>query len=178
MTVSLDGFVNDRHGSVDPLYGDLEALDQSQLMRDYVDNTGAVVMGWKAYRMADDPDWFLGNYEFQKPIFVLTHEVPARLPKQDDKLTFTFVTDGIECAIRQAKKAAGDRNVMVIGGATTAQRCLAAGLVDELYIDIMPVLLVAGQRLFEHIGDQEIQLERTRVVEFGARTHLEFRVLR
>ena len=111
------------------------------------------------------------------PIFVLTHEIPKRLPKQTDKLTFTFVTDGIESAIRQARAAAGDRDVTVIGGARTAQQCLRAGLADELHIDIMPVLLRSGLRLFEDIGTAQLQLERSTVVELPAgRTHLRFRV--
>ena len=66
-------------------------------------------MGKRAFAMGD-PDSYVGNYEFQVPIFVLTHHVPQHTPKQDDKLTFTFVTDGIESAIRQAKQAAGDKD--------------------------------------------------------------------
>lgn len=68
-------------------------------------------MGRRAFQMADDPDWYVGNYEFQVPIFVLTHELPAVPPKQDERLTFTFVADGLESAISQAMVAAGDRAV-------------------------------------------------------------------
>ncbi len=77
-----------------------------------------------------------------------------------------------------AKATAGDKDVTVIGGANTAQQVLRAGLVDELEVDIMPVLLKRGLRLFEHIGDQEIDLEKIRVLETGARTSLRFRVVR
>ena len=83
------------------------------------------------------------------PIFVLTHTPPAQLPKPDERLTFTFVTDGIESAIRQALAAAGDKDVTVVGGPSTVQQCLQHGLVDVLQIGIMPVLLGDGLRLFE-----------------------------
>lgn len=102
MTMSLDGFVNDRSGKVGALYPDLAALAQTEPMREAIQNTGAVVMGWNAYAMATDPDSYADTYEFQVPIFVLTHEVPKRLPKQTNTLTFTFVTDGLESAIGQA----------------------------------------------------------------------------
>jgi dihydrofolate reductase len=89
------------------------------------------------------------------------------------------VTDGIESAIGQAKAAAGDKDVNVIGAASTAQQCLEAGLADELHIDIMPVFLGAGLRPFEDIGERQIQLERLKVVELpDGRTHLRFRVVK
>jgi dihydrofolate reductase len=81
-------------------------------------------MGWQAYAMAEDPDSYAGNYEFQVPIFVLTHNVPSKRPKQTNTLTFTFVTDGIASAIRQAMAAAGAKDVTVIGGARSVQQCL------------------------------------------------------
>ena len=94
-------------------------------------------------------------------------------------MIFSFVTEGIESAITQAKAAAGNRDVNVIGAASTAQQCLRAGLADELHIDIMPVLLGAGLRLFEDLSAKEIQLERMRVMKLPAgRTHLRFRIVR
>jgi dihydrofolate reductase len=90
-------------------------------------------------------------------------------------LTFTFVTEGIESAIRQAQAAAGDKDVTVVGGASTFQQCLKAGLVDELQLDIMPVLLCKGLRLFEHLEDlQPLELEKVKVVESSMRTYLGF----
>ena len=83
-------------------------------------------MGWNAFAMAKDPDFYAGNYEFQVPIFVLTHEVPRKHPKETDQPKFTFVTGGIGGAIRQAKAAAGEKDVVVIGGASAAQQCLRA----------------------------------------------------
>ena len=179
MAMSLDGFINDPSGSVDALYPDLDTLRNTEPMRESIQNTGAVVMGWNAYAMAEDPDSYAGNYEFQVPIFVLTHAAPKRLPKETGKLTFTFVTDGMESAIGQAKAAAGDRDIAIIGGARTARQCLKARLADELHIDIMPVLLCGGHRLFEDIGTEQIQLERMKVMESPAgRTHLRFRVVK
>ena len=179
MTMSLDGYINDRKGSVDALYYDLDALRDTQPLRESIKNTGAVVMGWNAYSMAEDPDSYAGNYEFQVPIFVLTHEPPEKHPKETGDLTFNFVTDGIESAISQARAAAGDKDVVIIGGASAAQQCLQAGLADELEIDIMPVLLGGGRRLFEDGGMGQMLLERLKVMELpGGRTHLRFRIVK
>lgn len=175
-TISLDGFANDRNGSVQALYPDLADWRESEPGKESIQSTGAVVMGRHAFDMAEDPDWFAGNYEYQVPIFVLTHRPPERMPKQTDELTFTFVTDGIEGAIRQAKAAAGDRDVTIIGAPNIAQQCLNAGLADELHVDIMPVLLGAGLRLFQE-SMESIQLERIDVMELPeGRTHLKFRL--
>ncbi|MBI3167390.1 MAG: dihydrofolate reductase family protein [Chloroflexi bacterium] len=177
-TISLDGFINDRNGSVDALYPDLADWRESEMGKESIHNTGAVVMGWNSYAMAEDPDWYV-DYEYQVPIFVLTHQVPKKKPKETDTITFTFVTDGLESAIRQAKEAAGGKDVNIIGAANTAQQCLKAGLADELHVDIMPVLLCGGLRLFENMDMERIQLERIKVVELpGGRTHLRFRFVR
>jgi dihydrofolate reductase len=178
-TMSVDGFINDRSGSVAALYHDLDTLRDTEPLRESIQNTGAVVMGWNAFAMAEDPDSLAGNYEYQVPIFVLTHEAPKRQPKETGNLTFTFVTDGIESAIGQAKAAAGDKDITVVGGASTTQQCLKAGLVDELHIDIMPVFLGGGLRPFEDIDPEQIQLERMKVMELpNGRTHLSFRVVK
>jgi dihydrofolate reductase len=178
MTMSLDGFINDRQGSVAALYPDLDAWRESESGKESIQNTGAVVMGRNSYAMSEDPDWFAGNYEYQVPIFVLTHKPPEKMPKQTDDLTFTFITDGIESAIRQAKAAAGDRDVNIIGAASTAQQCLKAGLADELHVDIMPVLLGDGLRIFENLDTEQIHLERIKVMELpGGRTNLQFRII-
>jgi dihydrofolate reductase len=179
MTMSLDGFINDRNGSVEALYPDLATLRYIDPLKESIQNTGAVVMGRNSFAMSEDPDWFAGNYEYQVPIFVLTHQVPKKMPKQTDTLTFTFVTDGIESAVEQAKSAAGDKEVNIIGAANTAQQCLQAGLADELHVDIMPVFLGAGLRAFDEINKSRIHLERIKVMELpGGRTHLRFRIIK
>ncbi|HKF37459.1 MAG TPA: dihydrofolate reductase family protein, partial [Ktedonobacteraceae bacterium] len=113
------------------------------------------------------------------PIFVLTHHVPARGPKgENDQLTVTFVTAGIERAIEQAQAAAGDKQVTVVGGAQTAQQCLRAGLVDEIHLGIVPVLFGEGLRFFEPLVDEQLALERTGVFESPTRTDLWFRMVK
>jgi dihydrofolate reductase len=177
MTISLDGFVNDSSGSVASLYPDFESFTETEPLREAIEKTGAVVMGRNAFAMAEDPDWYAGNYEFQVPIFVLVHEIPSRQPKETNKLSFTFVADGIESAIEQAKSAAGGKDVTVIGGASTIRQCIKAGVADELHIDVMPILLCGGLRLFEDFGITPIQLERLNVVNLpNGRTHFKFRV--
>jgi dihydrofolate reductase len=176
-TMSLDGFINDRNGDVSRLYPDLEALRKTELLAEAIEMTGAVVMGRRAYAMGD-PDAYADAYEYQVPIFVLTHAVPEKRPKEKDRLTFIFVTSGIERAIEQAKTAAGDKHVMVIGGANTAQQCIQAGLCDEIQIGIVPVLLGKGLRFFEYSGGKPIELERMRVMESPERTDLWFRIIK
>jgi dihydrofolate reductase len=174
MTTSLDGFVADQSGSASPLYPDLAALRGTDYMNALIDETGAVLMGRRTFEMGD-PDSYVRNYEFQVPIFVLTHEPPSVAPKQDEHLTFTFVTDGIESAVAKAIAAAGEKAVQVVGGVDVTQQLLRAGLVDELRIDVMPVMLGAGRRFFE-TGLEGTELEKIGVQEVGERTSLTFRV--
>lgn len=108
---------------------------------------------------------------------MLTHEPPQVAPKQDEHLTFTFVTDGVESAIAQATAAAREKAVQVVGGVSVAQQLLHAGLVDELRMDVMPVLLGGGLRFFDNGGLERIQLEKIGVQEIGERTSLSFRVV-
>jgi dihydrofolate reductase len=177
MTMSLDGFVADAAGNVDRLYADLADLQGDPYMTDTIAETGAVLMGRKTFEMGD-PDSWVGTYEFQVPIFVLTHHPPLIPPKQDDRLTFTFVRDGVASAVAQAKAAAGDKSVQVVGGVNVIQQLLQARLVDELHIDVMPLFLGDGLRLFEHAALDLINLETTGVETVGQRTGLRFRIVR
>ncbi len=175
MTLSVDGFASDRDGGLDRLYPDLEALHDTEVLKEEIRRTGAVVMGRRSYDMGD-PELWADGYEYQVPIFVLTHHVPEVKPKGNDALTFTFVTDGIESAIAQAKAAAGERDVMLIGG-TINQQCINRKLCDELHIGIMPVMLGDGLRLFERLqAPESIRLEKIRVFEAGPRTDIWFSV--
>lgn len=176
MTVSLDGFVADQSGSAARLYPDLTGLRDTPYMKDAIEETGAVLMGRRAFEMGD-PDSYVGNYEFQVPIFVLTHNPPPVPPKQDERLTFTFVSEGVETAVAQAIAAAGEKAVQVIGGVDVTRQLLEAGLADELRVDVMPVLLGAGLRIFED-GLEDVQLEKLDVQEVGPRTSLTFRIKR
>lgn len=143
---------------------------------------GAVVMGRRMFSggsgpWEDDPNangWWGDDPPFHAPVFVLTHHPREPLVLQGGT-TFTFVTDGIEAAVAQARAAAGDRHVSVGGGADVARQCLQAGLLDELHMHLAPVLLGGGTRLFDGVG-AETKLELVRVIESPFATHLKFNV--
>src|SRR5260221_12480303 len=106
--------MNDRNGDVSRLYPDLEAVRQTEMLQEEIRTTGAVVMGRKAYDMAEGD---LTDYEYQVPIFVLTHHLPEKAVKgENDRLTVTFVTEGIHRAIEKAKAAAGNKQATGVGG--------------------------------------------------------------
>jgi dihydrofolate reductase len=176
LTVSLDGFFEDSAGSAAALYTDLDDLQDSAYMKAMQAETGAVLMGRRTFDMGGDPDLWSDGYEFQVPLFVVTHRAPDRTPKCNDRLYFTFVTDGLRSAVAQATAAAGDRAVTVVGGADLNRQLLAAGLVDELRVDVMPVLLGSGRRLFDGVPPG-VRLQKIGVEEAGERTSLSFRVL-
>jgi dihydrofolate reductase len=145
---------------------DADVLDEA--FRD----TGVVVLG---KRMFGNAKGWGDNPPFHKPVFVLTHE--AREPEvKEGGTTFTFVTDGIESALEQAKSAAGDKDVSVAGGANTIQQAMSAGLLDEIQIHLIPVLLGDGIRLFDGPSAGQLELDATRVIESDGVTHLRFRV--
>jgi dihydrofolate reductase len=175
-TMSLDGFMTDRNGDIGRLYPDMEALGKTEFLKESIRNTGAAIMGRRTFDMAQGD---LTDYEYQVPIFVLTHRVPEEVTKgQNERLRVVFVTDGVESAIEQAKAAAGDKDVTFVGGANVAQQLLRAGLVDEVEIGIMPLLFGTGLRFFEFLEGEEIKLEKTRVMETGERTDMWFRVVK
>jgi dihydrofolate reductase len=109
------------------------------------------------------------------PFFVVTHTVPQEWVRPGSP--FTFVTDGVESAIEQAKQAAGDKHVDLMG-ASIVQQSIQAGLVDEIQIDLAPVLLGGGVRLFDHLGASPIELEQLDVVKGLGVTHLRYRVVK
>jgi dihydrofolate reductase len=135
--------------------------------------TGAVVLGRRMFDEGEGP-WG-DNPPFRMPVFVLTHEDRDTLVKEGGT-TFTFVTNGIESALEQAKAAAGDKNVNIAGGADTVQQFIRAGLLDELEIHLAPLLFGEGIRLFDKMGPEHIELENMRVVSSPKVTHLRFRV--
>src|SRR4051794_11761250 len=102
MTMSLDGFVADAAGSGGALSSDWAELRDSPYMKALQEGTGAVLMGRRTFEMAEDPDSCADGYEFQVPIVVVTHDPPPTAPKRNERLSFTFVTDGVEAAVQQA----------------------------------------------------------------------------
>jgi dihydrofolate reductase len=157
-----------------------ESNGDDELVRETHDRTGAIVMGRRMFSggegpWEDDPKangWWGEDPPFKVPVFVATHH--ARDPLTLGATTFTFVTDGIEAAIRQAREGAGKRDVQVSGGASVAQQALNAALLDELHIHVAPVLLGDGVRLFD--GAERRQIELTNVVGSPRVTHLTYAV--
>jgi len=135
---------------------------------------GAVVMGRRMFDLGERP-WG-DDPPFRVPVFVVTHRAKETLEKEGGT-TFIFVTDGIESALDQARKAAGDKNISVAGGAETVQQLVAAGLVDEIQVHVAPLFLGGGKRLFDQLG-KEIELERIRVVDSPGVTHLKYSVVK
>lgn len=183
MSMSLDGFVTGPNDSREHPLGEggevlhdwlgpaATAADRA-VLQEMVDGAGAILMGRRSYDFCvGDGGWGDGGPAGDVPCFVLTHEPPAEAPK-----VFTFVTDSIKSAVAQAKAVAGDRTVGV-HGATAAQQALAAGLLDEIDVHLVPVLLGGGVRLFDLLGASPRNLVRDRVVESPSGvTHLRFRV--
>lgn len=190
ISVSLDGFIAGPNDGVDNPLGDGgerlhewvfglaswraphglpggETNRDDEILEESIRDTGAVVLG---RRMFDNAKGWGDDPPFHVPVFVLTHEARDDLAK-DGGTTFTFVNDGVESALAQARVAAGDKNVAVGGGASTIQQFLRAGLLDELQIHVVPVLLGGGVRLFDGVGAEPVELETTRVVgSHGSRT--------
>jgi dihydrofolate reductase len=139
--------------------------------REMSEGTGAVVVGRRTFDVGVDP-W--GDVPYPVPCFVLTHQPRAEMAMKSG--TFTFVSDGIPSALRLAQDAAGERDVLLMGG-SVGQQFLDAGLVDEIRIQLVPVLLGGGTRLFDHLGPDHIELERTASIDSPHVTHLRFRVV-
>jgi dihydrofolate reductase len=136
--------------------------------------TGAIVSGRKLFDLVNG---WNGRHPMDVPIVVLTHHVPHVWIDEHPGTPFTFVTEGIGSAVAQAQALAGGKNVS-IGGADVTQQAIRAGLVDEIGIDLVPVLLGGGVRFFDNLGPEPIKLERISVVEGVGVTHLRFRVVK
>lgn len=153
----------------------------SEVVDDAVEDIGAYVMGRNMFGGGDGPwddtwrGWWGENPPFHVPVFVLTHHPREALSMQGGT-TFTFVTEGIASALEQARAAAGEKDVAVSGGADIIQQYLAAGLLDELYLHIVPIILGAGERLLQGVGNPV--LEPLDVVSSPAVTHIKYRVVR
>ena len=145
------------------------------------ENIGATIMGRNMFGPvrgewgeSEWKGWWGDNPPYHAPVFVLSHH--AREPiEMEGGTTFYFVTDGIESALKKAKKAAGNRDVKIMGGANTVNQYLAAGLIDELWLHIVPVTIGKGARLFEGVPD--LKLEPVEISGTSVVTHIRYKVL-
>jgi dihydrofolate reductase len=179
INVSLDGFVA-AHGSTteNPLGVDGERLrgwatrpDADRAPRP-PSTAGALIAGRRTYDM-DLPEWGAGGPHPPTPVFVITHAPPDQPPADG---VYSFVTGGIEATLERARSAAGERDIRIMGGAVIGQQFLAARLVDEIVVHIVPVLLKEGLRMFENLGPEHIGLEIVEVVDTPAATHVHYRI--
>jgi dihydrofolate reductase len=204
ISVSLDGFVAGPNQSLETPLGEggerlhdwivatagwrahhgLEGGERgadSDIADSLPENVGAYIMGRRMFGGGEGPweqswrGWWGEEPPFHVPVFVLTHHEREPLVMEGGT-TFTFVTDGIESALTQARAAAGDGDVTIAGGAKAIQQYLGAGLLDELYLHVVPIVLGGGERLLENVG--EPQLEPVEVVASPAVTHIRYRVRR
>jgi dihydrofolate reductase len=181
MSMSLDGYVADPHDGINEVFswfmtGDVPvptanpglAFQTDEIsaaeMRKALENTGAVVTGRRTFDLAGG--WG-GTHPMDAPVFILTHNPPDGFEDAD----FTFVTNGIESAVEQAKAAAGDK-VVGIGGASAAQQAINAGVVDAVRVSLVPVLLGDGIPFFDRLENAPVKLQDPRVVEAKGVTHL------
>ncbi len=185
ISMSLDGFVTASNVRPEEPMGDGgqrlhewafgEDERNRELLAEAVDAVGAVIAGRRTYDLsvpwwgADGP-----SGAARVPVFVVTRAEPEAVPEGG---VYTFVTDGIESALEQAKTAAGDKDVAVMGGADIGRQYIRAGLIDDISIHLVPVLLGGGTRMFEHLGREHIELESAGVVQTPQATHLRFRVV-
>jgi len=192
ISISLDGYVAGPNQSLDNPIGeggmrlhhwafdggtDADEEVREQITRGF----GAYIMGRKMFGGGDGSwdeswqGWWGEDPPYHAPVYVLTHHEREPLQMQGGT-TFHFATGGIEAALLQARAAAGDADIAIAGGASTVQQVLAAGELDELYLHIAPILLGAGERLLENVG--EPKLEPVEVVATPACTHVRYRVIR
>lgn len=194
LTISLDGFGAGLNQSFEKPFGDnfdSDLLDRWMFAKpekgkhkveiDAILDAGAFIMGSNMFGPEDRRDtpewkgWWGDNPPYHAPVFVLSHKEREPI-EMEGGTTFIFVTDGIESALAKAKEAAGDRNVKVMGGANTINQYLAAELIDELWVHIVPVTIGAGSRLFE--GVQGLNLEPVEVSGTNVVTHIRYKVLK
>ncbi len=192
VSISLDGFAAGLNQRLDAPFGDgllheqvhrwmFEEPEKHRAVLDAITAAGAFVMGrnmFTAGRGAWDLDWrgwWGENPPYHAPVFVLTHH-PREPLHMEGGTSFTFVTDGIESALAQAREAAGDGDIAIAGGAATINQYLAAGAIDELRLHVVPFVLGAGERVLEGVAGLELEL--LDVSGTDRVTHLSYRVPR
>lgn len=158
-----------------------ETGPDNDIMKESTTDVGAVIMGRKMYSGGEGPwesdpnpdGWWGDNPPFHVPVFVLTKHKREKVMKEGGT-TFTFVTDGIESALEQAKKVAGSKKISIAGGANVIQQCIQTGNLDELQIHVVPILLGGGTPLLAHLDNTT--LEKIRVIDSPNVTHFTFKI--
>jgi dihydrofolate reductase len=189
MTMSLDGYIAGPDENDDQPLGlngvrlhdwianSQESTEDGVVIGELIEQTGAVIAGRRTFDNSEGPNgWGDGPLGKDVPVFVVTHEVPER--NKPGGAVFTFVTEGIESALKQAKDVAGDKNVYLMGGADLARQYIEAGLLDEIQVHIATVLLGAGRPMFDALGCDPVELEVDRVISTPHATHIRYRVVR
>jgi len=197
MSISADGYVAGPHQSEEHPLGiggqllhrwhlgpDKDHPVNQQVMADMLDGMGATIMGRNmfgpvrgAWGDSDWTGWWGDEPPYHCPVFVLTHHAHDPIPLAGGT-TFYFVTDGIESAYAQACEAAGDRPISIAGGASCGRQAIQAGIVDEIDLQVNPVILGAGERLLDGLDAGAPRLELERVLHAPGVAHLRYRVLR
>jgi len=189
IAMSLDGFVAGNNMNLDAPFGDaapelfhrwqFEEPEKHTAERDALTDAGAFIMGRNMFgpkELQSDPSWkgwWGDNPPYHAPVFVLSHTEHEPIPLEGGT-TFTFVTDGIESALKQAKAAAGSRDVAIAGGANVINQYLVAGLIDELWLHITPVTVGSGQRLFKDTPGIKLTPLEARTTELV--THIKYSI--
>lgn len=172
-TITLDGFVADTEGGVDWMFGFDAADEDTTIVQKVMEEIGAVVGGANKTRTIEDGEIPYGGM-LKVPVYEMTHE--AQEPVIRDGITYTFVVNDIARAVEMAKAAAGDKSVALLGGSISRQ-CLQLGLVDEIVLDVVPLLLGDGISLFGGLG-QTIKLKRLDTSAYASETHMRFSVVK
>jgi dihydrofolate reductase len=172
-TITLDGFMADPDGGVDWMFGFSSADEDETVVNEVMSELGAVVGGAnKTHTIGDDEQPYGGMLKI--PVFEMTHT--PHEPIEKDGTTYTFVVDDIAAAVEAARAAAGEKSVALLGGSISRQ-CLKLGLVDEIVLDVLPLLLGDGISLFGGLGER-IELERVSTSAYASETHLRYRVMK
>lgn len=172
-TVTLDGYMADTEGGIDWMFGFPTAPEDEEVVRKVMARIGAVVGGANKAQTIEEGEQPYGGM-LKVPVYLMTHREHA--PIERDGTTYTFIVDDIAQAIETAKEAAGDKWVSLLGGSISRQ-CLRLGLVDEIHLDVVPLLLGDGIPLFTGLG-QRVDLERVDTSGFAGEAHLRYRVVR
>lgn len=172
-TVTLDGFMADTDGGIDWMFGRPSAPEDDDVVTKVTDQIGAIVGGANKSQTIEDGEIPYGGM-LKVPVYLMTHS--PHDPLERDGITYTFVVDDIAQAVESARQAAGDKWVSLLGGSISRQ-CLQLGLVDEIHLDVAPVLLGQGISLFAGLG-KRIELERMETSAFASETHLRYAVVR